>query len=226
MLDKLGEILALFFQDVFDKSSNGLKEFSEKTGWIVDIEIISNYKLLNRLQELFEKGQFDKAAKLYKRYIINFYTEDKFVKLENKWIQNDTLKQRIEILLQVLKAHRLEMYYVSVPTMLAQIEGYIWEINKYSGRIHQKKLKEFINNQEHLSIFTESISSYIENVIFVSFNLDENLNSEISRNAILHGYDVLYGTKEISLKLIIVMNVLQQFYMNISSPKIDDEHSE
>lgn len=221
MLEKIKEFLEVFFQNVFNKSSNGLKEFSEKTGWIIDIEVIANFKLLYKLHELFEKNEFDKAKKLYRRYITNFYTSEKFEKIEQKWIQNPTLKNRVEILSQILQAHRMGMYYVSIPAILSQIEGYVWEFNEYKGRVEQKKLKAFLKNEEHLSIFAASLSNYIDKVILAPFDLSNELNSEISRNAILHGYDVRYGTREISLKLIIIMNVLQEFYMNLVLIKND-----
>ncbi len=211
LIDNLG----LCFQNIFDMSSEGLKQFSVNTGWIIDLEVIKDVKLLARLHELFQKGEFDKATKLYKRYIMHIYGNDKIDEILLNWSQNSTLNNRIEILVQSLKAHQMKMYYVSVPAMLAQIEGYIWEFNKYDGILKQKQLKLFINNQEHLSIFTESLGDYMENVIFTSFKLGENIGSEINRNAILHGYSNTYGTKESSLKLIIIMNVIQFFYSNV-----------
>lgn len=221
-MEKLKEVLTIFFQEIFTNSSIRLKDFSEKTGWIIDLEVVKNFKLLNRLHELCSSGDFYKAQKLYKRYIINFYTDDEFERMQKAWIKNVTLSSRIEILKQVLKAHRIGLYYVSIPTMLAQIEGYIWAVNEHRGRVEQRKLKEILKNEEHLSIFTASISNYIEEVILAPFELGQDVNSEISRNAILHGYDVNYGTREVSLKLIIMMNVLQAFYENIVFTGKDD----
>ncbi|MEK4111589.1 hypothetical protein ABIC86_000852 [Paenibacillus sp. DS2363] len=203
------EYLSQFFEQVADNFAKVLKEFSSKTDWILDPEIFVHTKVLNSVMTHLGNNDIYNAQKVYRRYMFNHYTVEKILEIEKVWIANPTLNNRINILKQVLEAHNGGKYFLSVPVLLTQIEGYVYDSFKFREHLKQKALINLMKDKENFLIYAESISDYCENMIYTSFSPGNPIESKISRHAILHGFDLNYGTKEISLKLIILMNVMQ-----------------
>ncbi|MGO4530106.1 hypothetical protein AB4Z30_13585 [Paenibacillus sp. 2TAF8] len=203
------EALARFFEQVANNFSKVLEEFSSKTEWILDPGMFMNTKVLNSVLFYLNSNNIHKAEKLYRRYMLKYYTLERINEIEKIWTANPTLNNRINILKQVLDAHNNGMYFVSVPTILCQIEGYVYHSFNYNEHLRQRALINLIKDKNNFLIYAESIGKYCEKVIYTSFRPEQPIESKISRNAILHGFDLNYGTKEISLKLIILMNVMQ-----------------
>ncbi|HDX9646726.1 TPA: hypothetical protein ROY02_003029 [Bacillus cereus] len=71
----------------------------------------------------------------------------------------------------------------------------------------QQYLETLLVNEGVFS-FDKQIQTFYLNTILVGFEHGEPLQSKLSRNAILHGADVEYGTEENSLKSILIFDYI------------------
>ncbi|PEC09881.1 hypothetical protein CN567_22220 [Bacillus toyonensis] len=75
------------------------------------------------------------------------------------------------------------------------------------GNKLQKYLETLLVNDGVFS-FDKQIQTFYLNTILIGFEHGESLKSKLSRNAILHGADLEYGTEENSLKSILIFDYI------------------
>ncbi|UII58132.1 hypothetical protein LS684_21150 (plasmid) [Cytobacillus spongiae] len=134
-------------------------------------------------------------------------------KIAFKWEKYDFLNKRLPLLRNAVKAHNLGMYELVIPSILSQFEGIIVDAFGVRGRVNgkiQKILYETLLIKEDLSgfHFDYEIHEYYSNKILVEFAHGEEVKSEISRHAILHGGDTNFGTETNSLKVILLFDFI------------------
>lgn len=143
----------------------------------------------------------------------DYYDADFILYLLELWEEISNLQNRLPILRNVIRAHNLGMYYVSIPALLAQFEGTVVEALKITGRVDGEIFKVLLNillkndHETDLDIERETYKYYKENLL-VSFDHGLNPESEISRHAILHGGITDYGKQSNSLKLILLFDFI------------------
>jgi len=139
---------------------------------------------------------------------------------------NLLLKRRAPILEAALMSHRLRSYSVSIPALLAQIEGVYTDLLVFKGeavlmkgkavpltttgqpRMKTKKngtpqVHPFVGMQEKIQ--NSELKKHEATHSVVAFMLDK-LVSE--RNAILHGENVTYGKARLSAQLVLALAIL------------------
>jgi hypothetical protein len=135
------------------------------------------------------------------------YLEDFLKEMERSSI----FQPRIRIIKDAMEAHLDCKYSLSVPVLLAQVEGIIWEIAmkngvKFKDEIMTKKGKKslLISAKDLLTItkvkdeiFEYAVKEYLKNI-----------NVEDFRHGILHGRIIDYDTAENSTKLLLFLRAL------------------
>ncbi|MBW7884652.1 MAG: hypothetical protein H3C34_18840 [Caldilineaceae bacterium] len=123
--------------------------------------------------------------------------------LRREWEQDPLIAPRLPILLDALTAHEEGRYTLSVPVILAQLEGIVAAAREHEGRFTIKtliKYLELIRTQG--SRFQRITAKYVVEILWCDFYHGAEV-PELSRHAILHGADVEYGTASNSLRTIL-----------------------
>jgi len=142
-----------------------------------------------------------------------------------KWEKIKLFSPRMPILRNIIKCHTQQMYHASIPTLLPQLEGIIVDTFHHKGTLNTNDLKTYlkyllINDEEKLYSFKDALYVYYTKHILVHFEHGKEVNSKISRHAILHGAINNYGNKENSLKLILLFDFLIDCINQIDEQKI------
>jgi hypothetical protein len=143
-----------------------------------------------------------------------------------KWEQTKLLSSRISILRNVIKCHNQQMYNASIPTLLPQLEGIIVDAFQHKGELRGHHLGVYLKhllikpNEEESYSFEDAIHIYYMQHILVHFEHGKEIRSEVSRHAILHGGLTNYGSRENSLKLILLFDFLSDCVSKITEETI------
>lgn len=172
----------------------------------------------SRIVNLYNQQGAEYTKRVLTRYICLFYNDYELNEFKQKWIRTAWLEKRKHFLTEIIDAHTNHLYAASVTLAFTQIEGIITD---NVLKIKPKKLKVHSNDQrEYLEKYLLDIESqepfnvdnfiydFFEEVLHIGFKLGQPLNSDLSRHAILHGYDLKYPSKINSLRLIILLDDL------------------
>jgi hypothetical protein len=104
--------------------------------------VLSNKSIV----ELFDKykGNKNKLNFELNNYLIQELECNNFQKLDavlSVWLNIPKLAHRGEILHQIINAHKLELFTLSVPAIIIQVEGIIPECFSMCGKVKQSDLK-------------------------------------------------------------------------------------
>lgn len=139
------------------------------------------------------------------------------------WNKNPLMQPRVCIVKQAIQAHKRGMYYVSVPALIAQIEGMIWNVIEAEYvRVEGKKPhynRKYAKIKSSITSITDEVrkrepSLDIPNIDLLILALFRNEGATayskiVSRHEIMHGKNLTYGNWETSGRLIILINTLQ-----------------
>jgi hypothetical protein len=158
--------------------------------------------------------------------MFEIYDEEYLDHILLKWEQRKLISSRISILRNVIKCHNQQMYNASIPTLLPQLEGTIANAFQHKGKLNSYHLKVYLKhllikpNEERVFSFEEALHNYYIQYVLVNFEHGKEIMSEVSRHAILHGGLTSYGTKENSLKLILLFDFLIDCFDEITEEVI------
>ncbi|NMB40940.1 MAG: hypothetical protein GX996_03280 [Firmicutes bacterium] len=195
---KLGESIISFF-DVL-----------KQLGWPPHGEM--NLGEAKAIVEAAEASGVAAVADAVDRHFVRKYNSKGILRMLDSWRRKKALGERIEILEQAIQVHNYGCYYVSVPIILAQIEGIIADNTKHFGQMSGTKLIEYLEKEfkdkEQYSI-ENSYLNFCKLVLYKRFGHQQPISSKFSRHAIIHGGDIKYGTEAGSLKAILTFDTLQ-----------------
>ncbi|PFS16476.1 hypothetical protein COK55_06955 [Bacillus cereus] len=185
---------------------------------------------------LYEEKGVEYTGRFLERYMCMFvYNKETLTEMHNSWQQVEWLEKRLPIISTVIEGHFNGYYMLTVPAILAQIEGVLVEgILKLEAVApdeqikfrHQKNfLGQFLLGDKGSFSFDEQIEEFYLNTVLVNFDRGKEVESDLSRHAILHGEDVNYGTKINSLKGILIFDYLfdklNEAYKDIEESKLE-----
>lgn len=191
---------------------------------------------MRRVIQLYEEKGIEYTKRFLERYMCMFvYDKETLIEIHNSWQQAEWLEKRLPIINTVIEGHFNGYYMLTVPTILAQIEGVLVEgILKLEAvdpdvKIkyeHQKNfLGQFLLGSKSSFSFDEQIEEFYLKTVLANFDRGKEVGSDLSRHAILHGEDVNYGTKINSLKGILVFDYLfgklNEAYEDIEKSKLE-----
>lgn len=152
-----------------------------------------------------------------RREIIQFFDKKQLRLMTKDWKQNPKLKHRYKSLKDAVWAHTYKnsKYTLSIPVLLPHIEGIINENSGQEGKITHKKciaiLKEYLDKdlkKDRLSsLYPLAMLRFTEQLLSQSFEWGKP--SKKGRHPILHGHYTDYDDEEFSLKLILLIDFLQ-----------------
>jgi len=184
-----------------------------QTGWFYDIRVYG--------EEMF-KDLIDKDIEKINNTFINFYRK------ETKNIKNKSIArfpERKKIIEKAFKAHRKGDYEISVILLLTQIDGIFREISNYNifSKNKDYKAAKWIKDLEkngQKEFIIANISALKETEI-LALNFDDALKfpNIVSRNRILHGLDLNFGSYINSLKTISMLNFITWTIYNLINKK-------
>ncbi|MBW2003422.1 MAG: hypothetical protein JRI72_02250 [Deltaproteobacteria bacterium] len=147
--------------------------------------------------------------------IIGFFDKDRLKLIVKSWKKNPKLNSRYKSLKDGVWAHKQRKYTLSIPTVLPHVEGIINENSGQTGHISHKKCLTILKKYMDKDIKGDSLSSlyplamlkFTEELLAQKFEWGKP--SKKGRHPILHGHYTDYDDEEFSLKLILLIDFLQ-----------------
>ncbi|PAE07783.1 hypothetical protein CHI12_09455 [Terribacillus saccharophilus] len=153
-----------------------------------------------------------------------YYDNEELNNIAKRWEELDHIKSSISILRDIIMAHNSGLYNLSVPSTIILFEGVVMEAFNVEGRtsnVMLGKLIEVLYSDWSFMSYDEQIRAFYEAKVKESFERGKVVGSDISRNAILHGYDKSYGVESVSLKAILFLDQLIESTAHISEEQRD-----
>ena len=130
--------------------------------------------------------------------------------LEATWAAHPILKRRATLLRETLEAHRLRMFGVSIPTLIAQFEGLVADATNHRGEMNGPILRSHIANlTARESVTGGMFSSFVNDALLAQFQ-HGCVVPPFSRHAILHGGDIDYATEMNSRTAILLIDNMRE----------------
>lgn len=181
-----------------------------KYGWFLDFDCEMKYSF--ELNELIENDKY----KLAEKSLINYYSsklKEIFFKLSKRH------PTRKNIFIQIEKSFSEELYYLTIPTILSQIDGICNDLTSK---------KFFIKNEDFLpEVYPklEEINKVITDIFLAPIKNSSPINVwekeiekfplKLNRNEIMHGVDTKYGNRTSSLKCLSLLNLISDLIIRI-----------
>ncbi|HEV3191311.1 MAG TPA: hypothetical protein VGY54_12470, partial [Polyangiaceae bacterium] len=187
-----------------------LKGAISSQGLIVPISQMSFPDLVALLGVHREKGDDAVVQWIRGQYDEIFCAAGFLDNLEATWAANSHLNRRLPLLQQSLKAHKLRMFAVSVPTLLAQFEGLVADATNHSGLMNGETMRRHVATLANGAHVTGGmLLSFVNDALLTQFG-HGSLLPPFSRHAILHGGDVDYATEVNSRTAIFLIDNLRE----------------
>lgn len=149
------------------------------------------------------------AAVITNRFLALTRSAHFFDVLQSRCSSSTLLRKRWPILEQALQAHRQRNYLISIPTLLAQLEGIIGDT---------LRLRNIVTADGYILRLTQNQDKVggLQQLLQTSFNRPSYFDEAAShmlmtivphRNAILHGRYLKYGKARISTQLLLLIDM-------------------
>ncbi len=189
---------------------------SMKLGWPPVANKLSHMTDFLAIVEEYEKNGLNSVRDRIETAMVNWHDEAYIKQMLLGWDKSPLLKPRMHILMPAVQAHMRHEYVLSVPAMLSQIEGIIADGLAFTGWMTGKQFEAQVESLLHEALIiknkNKSIREFVTTNLMVPFFHGEPVKSPLSRHAILHGADLLYGTEPNSLKLVLFIENLRQLF--------------
>lgn len=192
----------------FEEKGSAIVDAVHAKGMIVPSSQMSLHDVTN-LREIYdEKGAAAVVAAVEAEYNVIFERPDFLDSLWASWSSSSALQPRLPILKDALGAHRHGLFGASIPTLIAQAEGLIVALRGYKGKVSGPTLQNLLGETLQDDTFVgPTIASFFKDTLYAAFKHGESVGP-FSRNAILHGGDVVYATEKNSRTAIMLVDVL------------------
>lgn len=155
-----------------------------------------------------------------------YYGREELDFIAKQWEKTDFLEKRLPLLRNVIMAHNLGMYHLSVATLVTQLEGIVVNAFKVVGYVDGNIIKILLGelllqNPKETWSYDSTIHKFYDKKILVPFEYGKPFNSDVGRNAIAHGADTDFGKETISLKIILLFDFLVEAIEELSESRIE-----
>ncbi len=185
-----------------------------EAGWppVMDVPIF----LVHDVVRSFDSTPVERRTAAVDAVLEVYFGSDKIQELFAGW---DTylLRKRMHVLGPALRAHLADEWVLSVPVLLATLEGVVAETGGVKGHMNMAKYKKAIEATFESGWSDEQVQRRV-GAAMQAFYLDIVLRQFVhgdpipifSRHAILHGADLGYGTRANSIKAFLLLDLIQQ----------------
>jgi hypothetical protein len=133
---------------------------------------------------------------------------------------------RWQVFSEVLAAYDAKLYFVAIPPALAQAEGIVGQLfNIESWKQRDLKIKVDALHEDDFDLFGPLVRDVLAGMLG-PFDFRVSAYSKLGRNAVLHGADSHYGTRENAIAAIIWADYIMYAandYKAVAIPKTGDE---
>lgn len=167
-------------------------------------------KLLIRELNALEDGE--EKVELLDEYIVLRFDDTTLDYYVDLWKEYQWLGKRVDIINQIVKAHKQELYYLSVLAVFPQIEGILAEIfpekRNEKGDFTTKHLRQTFSEILDVSdSLDQQWDNFYKENLLRGFQHNEPIEY-LSRHALAHGANFEYGTKVNSTKSLIILGYI------------------
>lgn len=203
-----------------------VKKYDEAAGIMVELGWPPHQDLTVGEQAMivreYERNGAEAAARFLDHYMTTRFSRHKLRKMLKNWKRRPWLQRRQHILEQVIKGHNRQLYYLTIPVLLAQTEAIVFEAFNHrrlpdDRTGHYTYVKTYLNQVLDDDIPADmALRQFVADTVLAIFHWGEDLALEFNRHAIAHGYDLTYGTRENSLKAILLFDYIQSRFGVVS----------
>ncbi len=199
-----------FLRNIHDRFNDHFRE----EGWIAYESM--NHEVMINAVELADSDKFEDAEHL----LIEYYDEN-ILRLSIsrlKWIEEFT--QRIDLIESALEDHLEERYHASIPVILAMIDGVVTDLKPGDQRGFFAEGVE-IEAWDAIAAHETGLKALQR---LLSKTRKKTLSEEINipyRNGILHGRDLGYANKKVSIKTFATLLALADGIRAIKKDEIE-----
>ncbi len=178
-------------------------------GWYLDLDM--PVPGIWELAETVAKGEVTEVEEALCEYY-----EERLPEIEKSI--SEKFPHRAHLIRAAFGAHRREEYILSIPVMLAQVDGICQDITKesifMSDRSDHKKPRtaKYVARCAAAESFRAALLTPLSQKLPISASKSERVagSDELYRHAVLHGEDLNYGTKKNGLKAVSLLNYIAQ----------------
>lgn len=196
--------------DAWDARQRRAAAILAKKGWWLapDFPVI----LLNKVIELDESRE----RRRINRLICNYYSHGRYRRLSdmvNRWSASPVFRRRRHLFDNALWAHKKRRWTLSIPVLLAQVEGVLLDYASESGITKSRDVKE-IGRKLHLNSDAGEIAAqtWLTQLKQIFSGPEEKTTMRrhpgLKRNAVLHGKELRYGSEVKSLQLFMQLDTI------------------
>lgn len=213
----------------------------ENTKW--PLFFIDNEKLKEDIINAYDDNKSDNSEKIT-QIVFSYFTDD-FInnKIKTKWNFCTSIREdRKPLLFEAVEMHNKGYYYASTSLLMCQVYGIASDIvdtaKKYQLELSEKDKEDIadyfnlklddIDKEKgkliQMTMLSEDgvmkwavIANYLKEEILSSSESKKRWEKQPLRNKICHGDQLNFGTKEHSLKAILVINILIQLSIQIEN---------
>ncbi len=199
----------------FERIRERVIEYQERTpkhllliaeyGWFIDLDSELNFP--HRIAQEIEGGNIADADNILEEYYSS--------KLERIGEElSERHEERKEIIAEIIEGHKNGKYYLTIPTILSQVDGVCFDFTRKKFFIKEKAnnyLPQITSELENLSEgIIDLFLSPIKNQTPIMVIEDDlpNYPCTLNRHQVLHGVSKNYGTKINSLKCISLLKYI------------------
>lgn len=191
---------------ILDARHDRFEEMLTRLGWPLPGHLGS--KWLDDVAQLFLTGKATQDQ--VEGAILQNYRVHGLEDIRRTWQADILIVSRLPILLDALKAHEEGRYNLSVPVVLAQLEGMVAEARKHEGHFTRKTLLAYLEPiATHGGRFERIAARLVAETLWAEFSHGA-VPPPLSRHAILHGADTGYGTAANSLRAILYFDTIRR----------------
>ncbi len=184
------------------EKSEKFDDFYEEFGWLEVISLSYASELENIL---ISEGKEKVWEELNENIIKNVY--------DDRFLEVNLIRKRKHIISKALEHHINKDYISSIPLLLSQIEGIIWDLGVYKKFVEDKPNSNYKiedNGNYALDINDEKVKWRLGEILKYMFGKDsklvehseKNVYSRKLRHPILHGRKIDYNDEQTSTSLL------------------------
>lgn len=151
--------------------------------------------------------EFKEKIRLVDEIYLKYLTEEVINELFLDFMNNKRLNSMMNILGEIKFAYMNRKFYLCCVTLIPLIEGVVFDTFEGEFYCRQdkliKRIKDLADNK-----LSSIVLNIFESKLFSNFRYGQELESNISRHAILHGFDRDYGNEVTFLKLLLLFNTI------------------
>jgi len=220
-------------------------EIAEEIGFPIYLECDTElqYMLIESYRDNDNSCNMDEMQQI----VIDYYNEDYIDNICHGFVNEHILKkERASLLMEGIMAYQFGLYGAANSLFAAQMSGVIRDIYDELSEIHKYTkaekneiknvydlgkcrddsekvmLVEVISEQEGGFMIWHQIAKYFLKYVYSSG--EKYMEEYPKRHMICHGIQTNYNTKEMSLKLILCIDILVELALRIEKKKENDQH--